>query len=198
LAWKLIRDDVDNFCREMHEGKDNLVIFCSDHGDNFGDQGWQYHFSNVTDGGNRVPVFWLHHEQRTAETKTHNVSSRHIHHDILQAAGADNEGFTLFEERENNLPMLQSYWYDNEGLTMPKYKFNQAAFIHNDKRFVQRAGKWMMAPVGNGGAEPVFEYVENNFNPMEELNFGVERKKYLQQSMNDFSVFSDIVMNNGK
>ncbi len=198
LGWKLIRDDVDNFCKEMHEGKDNLVIFCSDHGDNFGDQGWQYHFSNVTDGGNKVPVFWLDHEKRKAETKTHNVSSRFMHHDILRSCGLDSEEGTLMEESENNLPMLQSFWYDNDGQTMDKYKFNQTAFIHGDKRFVQRAGNWMYAPVGNNGKEPMFEYVEKGFNPLEELTLSAERKKYLENSLKDFSAFSDKVMNKGK
>ncbi len=198
LSWQLIRDNVDNFCREMHQGTDNLVIFCSDHGDNFGEQGWQYHFSNVTDGGNRVPVFWLGHEGQTAEVKTHNVSSRHLHHEILHAAGLDNEGFTLMAESENNLPMLQSFWYDNEGRTMPRYKYNQAAFIDGDKRFVHRAGKWMYAPVSTDGAEPTFEYVESNFNPLEALQLPAERKKYLEQNFKTFSTFSEKIMNKGK
>lgn len=199
LSWQLIRDDVDAYCREMHQNTDNLVVFCSDHGDNFGDQGWQYHFSNVTDGGNRVPVFWLGHEKHAAETKQHNVSSRHIHHDIVKAAGLDNEGFTLMEERENNLPMLQSYWYDNESKTMDKYRYNQAAFIEGDKRFVLRNGRWMYAPVkGVNGVEPTFEFVDSNFNPLEELSLPAERKKYLQENMKAFSTFSDKVMNKGK
>lgn len=198
LAWKLIRNDIDNFCREMHDGQDNLVIFCSDHGDNFGDQGWQYHFSNVTDGGNRVPLFWLDHEKRPAETKKHNVSSRFLHNDILRAAGLDDEGKTLMEERDDNLPVLESFWYDNEGHTMDKYKYNQTAFIHGDKRFVQRAGNWMYAPVSNNGKEPTFEWVEKGFNPMEELQLSAERKKYLENSLKDFTVFSDKVMNKGK
>jgi arylsulfatase A-like enzyme len=198
LAWKLIRNDVDDFCREMHQGTDNLVVFCSDHGDNFGEQGWQYHFSNVTDGGNRVPIFWLSNESPKPETKTHNVSSRHIHHDILRAAGLSDEGFTLFEERENNLPMLQSYWYDNEGRTMEKYKYNQAAFIEGDKRFVLRAGKWMFAPVAPNGIEPTFDYVEPGFNPIQELPLPALRKKYLEENFKAFSVFSDKIMNKGK
>lgn len=198
LAWKLIRDDVDGFCREMHQGKDNLVVFCSDHGDNFGDQGWQYHFSNVTDGGNKVPVFWLGHETQKTETKTHNVSSRFMYHDILRAAGLNAEGKTMMEEREDNLPVLESYWYDNEGRTMEKYKYNQLAFIEGEKRFVLRAGKWMYAPVKNNGTEPTFEYVEKGFNPLEELRLAEQRKKYLQQSLNNFSVFSEKIMNKGK
>lgn len=198
LAWKLIKDDIDAFCKEMHENTDNLVVFCSDHGDNFGDQGWQYHFSNVTDGGNKVPVIWLDHENPKGETRTHNVTSRYIQNDILNAVGLDNEGGTIMSETENNLPMLQSYWYDNEGQTLDKYKYNQTAFIHNDKRFVLRAGKWLYAPVGTGGSEPTFEPVEQNFNPIEALNLPADRKAFLEKQVRDFSVFSDKIMNKGK
>ncbi len=198
LAWKLIRNEVDNFCREMHQGTDNLVVFCSDHGDNFGDQGWEYHFSNVTDGGNRVPLFWLDHRNPKAEVKNYNVSSRYMQHDILRAVGLDDKGGTLMEERENNLPLLQSFWYDNEGNTLNQYKYNQLAFIEGDKRFVLRAGKWMYAPVGENGTEPKFEYVEGNFNPIEALPLSADRKKYLEQTAKDFIAFSDKIMNKGK
>lgn len=194
LSWKLIRETVDDFCKEMHQGQDNLVVFCADHGDNFGEQGWQYHFSNVTDGGNRVPVFWLDHENAVPKTLTHNVSSRFMQHDILRAVGIGNNNSTMMEEREDNLPMLESFWYDNEGLTMEKYKYNQAAFIDDDKRFVFRAGKWMYAPVGANGQEPTFEYVEKNFNPIQELQMPVLRKKYLEETFNEFTAFSDKVM----
>lgn len=199
LAWKLIQKDVNDFCREMHEEQDNLVIFCSDHGDNFGDQGWQYHFSNVTDGGNRVPLFWMDHEHKPASTKSHNVSSRFIQQDILRAVGLTPESpETLMEETPHNLPFLQSFWYDNEGKTLDKYKYNQLAFIEGHMRYVWRAGKWMAAPVGDPGHEPRFEYVENNFNPLEEAKLDTERKQYLEKRIKEFNVFSDKVMNKGK
>ncbi len=198
LSWKLIRDDVDNFCKEMHSNDDNLIVFCSDHGDNFGEQGWQYHFSNVTDGGNKVPLFWLDHENRKAETKSHNVSSRFMYHDILRACGVPTDEGTLMQESDSNLPFLQSFWYDNEGRTLPKYKFNQMAFIEGDQRFALRAGEWMYAPVGKDGKEPTFEYVQKNFNPLEELHLSAERKKYLEKSVKDFSSFSEMIMQKGK
>ena len=198
LAWKLIKDEVDAFCKEMHDGQDNLVIFCSDHGENFGDQGWEYHFSNVTDGGNRVPLFWLDHEHGNPETKSHNVSARYLHHDILRSCGLATDEGTLMQEKENNLPLIQSFWYDNDGKTLDKFKYNQVAFIEGDKRFVLRAGEWMYAPVSQNGNEPFFEYVQQNFNPLEELQLEAGRKKYLEQSIKDFSVFSDKIMNKGK
>lgn len=198
LSWQLIKDDVDGFCREMHQGKENLVVFCSDHGDNFGDQGWQYHFSNVTDGGNKVPLFWLDHENRTGGTKTHNVSSRFMHYDILRSVGLNDEGKTLMEERENNLPLLESFWYDNEGHTLPKYKYNQVAFMEGEKKFILRAGDWMYAPVTADGKEGNFEYVQKNFNPLEELQLQESRKKYLQDAVSSFSVFSEKIMNKGR
>ncbi len=198
LSWKLIRNTVDDFCKEMHDGQDNLVVVCSDHGDNFGEQGWQYHFSNVTDGGNRVPVFWLDHENHRAETLTHNVSSRFMQHDIMRAVGLGGNLSTMFEEREENLPVLESFWYDNEGLTLDKYKYNQAAFIDGKNRFVQRADQWMYAPVTEAGPEAKFEYVEKGFNPLEEAKLSAERKKYLSQIFSEFGEFSEVVMRKGK
>lgn len=198
LSWKLIKDDVDRFAREMHNGQDNLLVFCSDHGDNFGEQGWQYHFSNVTDGGNRVPVFWLDHEKAKGEVKAHNVTSRFMHYDIIRAAGIHENDNTMMEERENNLPMLQSFWYDNEGHTMDKYKYNQVAFIDGTERFVLRAGKWMHAPVKGPDGEPTFEFVEQGFNPIEAIGLPEARKKYLQENIRNFSEFSNKVMNKGK
>ena len=198
LAWKLVKDEIDAFCKEMHDGQDNLVIFCSDHGENFGDQGWQYHFSNVTDGGNRVPLFWLDHNHGKGETKPYNVSARFMYQDILRACNVDAGEDTLMKENENNLPLIESFWYDNDGRTLDKYKYNQVAFIEGDKRFVLRAGQWMYAPVGNNENEPTFEFVEKSFNPMEELGLEDGRKKYLEQSIKDFSVFSEKIMNKGK
>jgi len=198
LAWKLVKDEVDAFCKEMHDGQDNLVVFCSDHGENFGDQGWQYHFSNVTDGGNRVPLFWLDHEHGRAETKPYNISARYMFNDLLRACGVDTGNETLMKEADDNLPLIESFWYDNDGRTLDKYKYNQVAFIQHDKRFVLRAGEWMYAPVGKQGDEPVFEYVEKSFNPLEELNLEAGRKKYLEQSIKEFSGFSEKIMNKGK
>ncbi len=194
LSWELIRDDVDNFCKEMHSEDDNLMVFCSDHGDNFGDQGWQYHFNNVTDGGNRVPLFWLDHENRQSGIKSHNVSSRFMYHDIIRASGLPTDEGTLMEEHDRNMPVLQSFWYDNEDKTLEKYKYNQFAFIEGDKRFVMRNGDWMYAPVSKNGMEPLFEYVQKDFNPLEELHLSAERKKYLTQSVADFSQFSNQII----
>ena len=121
-----------------------------------------------------------------------------MHHEILNSCGLDNEGGTLLREAENNLPVLQSFWYNNEEQTMQKYKYNQVAFIEGDKRFVQRAGNWMYAPVTKNGSEPTFEFVDKNFNPLEELNLPADRKKYLEKSLKDFSSFSDKIMSKGK
>jgi hypothetical protein len=77
---------------------------------------------------------------------------------------------------------------------LDKYKFNQAAFIEGEKRFVLRAGEWLYAPVGNNGKEPIFEGVEKGFQPLEELNLGTQRKKYLGEAINSFNLFSDKVM----
>lgn len=118
--------------------------------------------------------------------------------DILRACSVSTAPTTLMEEQPENLPVLQSFWYDNEGHTMAKYQYNQMAFVEGSKRFVLRGGQWMYAPVPHNAPEATFEYVDKTFNPLEELQLPAERKKYLQQSVNEFSVYSDKVMNKGK
>jgi hypothetical protein len=193
-AWLLIKNDLDAFVEELHKDENNLVVFCSDHGDNFGDQGWQYHFNNVTDAGNRVPVMWFGHDHPTAEIKSHKVSSRLIHQSILEAAGFEKQTANLFEETPYSLPLLQSYWYNNDGRTLEKYKYNQFCFINGDDRFVLRNGQWMQAPVSDGGIEPTFQYLGNNINPIEDLNLDAEKRKYISETLSNFNKFSDEIM----
>ena len=193
-AWQLVKDNLDAFVEELHRDENNLVVFCSDHGDNFGDQGWQYHFNNVTDGGNRVPLMWLGHDHPAPQTLSHNVSSRYIYHSILEAAGFDHQSANLFVESPRSLPILQSYWYNNEGHTLDQYKYNQFCFIEGSDRYVMRGGKWLHAPIASGGIEPTFQSIGGNTNPIEELKLEADRKKYLLESTGNFSMFSDEIM----
>jgi hypothetical protein len=193
-AWQLVKDNLDAFVEELHKDENNLVVFCSDHGDNFGDQGWQYHFNNVTDAGNRVPIIWMGQDHPAPQTLDHKVSSRYIHHSILEAAGFDKQEANLFEESAKAMPILQSYWYNNDGKTMEKYKYNQFCFIEGDDRYVQRAGKWLQAPVSKDGMEQTFQPIGEGINPIEELKLDDEKKKYLLQTATNFSRFSDEIM----
>lgn len=199
-GWDLLSKPVDDFIKEMHEDKDNLVILCADHGDNFGDQEWVYHFSNVTDGGNRVPLMWLDHEKRGAAEVNYPVSSRFMYNDILSAAGAPHDGGTLHEETPDNLPVLQSYWYNNNHETLDRYRYNQMCFIEGNQRFVYRDTvdkkfRWLQAPVdeliGGFKTEPNFEEVEATFDPIEEVVQDTARKEYLRRKVKEFKEFSD-------
>jgi hypothetical protein len=199
-SWGMLRNPVDEFIKEMHQDKDNLVVFCSDHGDNFGDQDWIYHFSNVNDAGNRVPLLWLDHEERTPRTLNHPVSSRYVYDDILARVGVKTGGETLFKESSANLPMLQSYWYNNDQKTLPQFKFNQLCFVQGKDRFVYRDDvnrnyRWMHAPIQApaDAAEPFFQPVAANFDPIEEVVTDIERKAYLKQSFSEFRQFSDSI-----
>ncbi|MFB6264998.1 MAG: sulfatase-like hydrolase/transferase, partial [Bradymonadaceae bacterium] len=130
-AWSRLAPRLDRFVREMHEEEDNLVVFCSDHGDNFGEQGWEYHFSNVTDAGNRVPAYVLEPEENGERVIDEPVSLRDLYGTVLQKSGArKTEGLVdLTEEPERSESVLESYWYDCDGETMDQYRFNQFAFL---------------------------------------------------------------------
>jgi arylsulfatase len=193
-SWNILAPAINEFIRELHENKENLVVFASDHGDNFGEQNWLYHFSNVTDAGNRVPLFWLSHKHEKSTTINYPVSSRFIHQSILDSCALPFEEATLFSETENNLPLLQSYWYNNSEKTLPKYKYNQFCFLHENLKYVYRNEQWLSGTMANGNFEESnFSPIEKKFNPIEEIVQDDGRKKYLQAKFEGFKRFSSTI-----
>ena len=121
---------LDSFIREMREEHDSLVVFLSDHGDNFGEQGWQYHFSNVNDAGNRVPLYWVAPDGETARIERRPVSARDVFGSVLRAAGdRDPALVSLLDDPCRSVPVMQSYWYNNRGRTHARFRYNQFAFV---------------------------------------------------------------------
>ena len=192
-AWEWLAPQVDEFVRELHDETGNMVVFGSDHGDNFGEQGWLYHFSNVTDAGNRVPLFVLPHDGRDARVVNTPVSARDVSGAILTAAGSPAGNPILLEEPESSLPVMQSYWYNNQGKTLNQFKFNQIAFLAEDNRYLYRQGQWFTAPPQTDGREPVFALVPEGLNPVEEAVRDATRKAAIRQVMRDWTEFSGTI-----
>ncbi|MBK7957279.1 MAG: sulfatase-like hydrolase/transferase [Bacteroidetes bacterium] len=191
-AWTLIREDLDNFMREQHEDKNNLVVFCSDHGDNFGELNWYYHFANVNEAGNRVPLFWLENGEKKSGVHSEPISSKFIHQSILKKVDED-QPTTLFENNHLNFPILQSYWYKHHSGTMEKYKYNQFLFSEGNTRYLMRNKVWLTAPITEEvyNNEPQYEPLDGNTNPIEELKMDSEKKKLLETKVANFIDFSD-------
>lgn len=190
-AWQAIANDIDSFCQELHQGTDNLVVFGADHGENFGESGWAYHFSNITDAGNKVPFFWLDNESSTPRTETMTVSTRDLYHTLCQRISAANNGPNLLSSPERSCPILSSYWYNNHGKTHPNYKYNQIAFLHEKQRFLKRNELWYSAPLRTeDGSEPQYIVYPKNVNPLHELVPDNERKKIMLSEHQKFEAFS--------
>ena len=146
LSWDLIRKDLDHFIQDVHQDQQNLVIFTSDHGENFGDQDWLYHFSNVSDAGTRVPLFWLGHDHQRSKQIKQQVNTRLLFHSIIRACSHQElNGEDLFTNNMYNMPLTQSYWYNNQGKTLPKYKYNLFCFKHEGKRYLFKNNRWYIA-----------------------------------------------------
>lgn len=193
-AWEIIAPAINQFVREMHEGQNNLVLFCGDHGDNFGEDGWLYHFSNVTDGGNKVPLFWLNPSANNQPAAIQTpISARDLYSSLLRAAG-NPKGISVYTEPNESLPVIQSYWYNCHGKTLPKYKYNQICFVDNEYRYLYRMGKWMAAPITKSTWEPVFEPIPDGINPLLEAVSDVEKRKKMEAILKNFEIFSDKIM----
>ncbi|MCU0327595.1 MAG: sulfatase-like hydrolase/transferase [Chitinophagales bacterium] len=192
LSFQLIKKDIDNFVKKHHENQNNLVVFCSDHGDNFGEMDWFYHFSNVTDAGNRVPFFWLDNESNDAKTIDTPVSTRFVFDSILEKVGISRQ-VTLFKNQTLNMPLIQSYWYHHQKGTLDKYKYNQFLFVNESMRYLKRNDQWFQSPITHDEYhdEPHFQPIDN-LDPIEEFVFDEERKNYLRQQLSNFSNFSKI------
>lgn len=197
LAWERLAPAIDAFTRELREKYDATVVFCSDHGDNFGEQKWLYHFSNVTDAGNRVPMYVLRHDRDDARTIDDTVSARDLFGTLLREAGdRDPTLISLLDgTRDQSLPVLESFWYNNNGKTLPQFRQNQFAFVAGGARYAHRDGLWHRAPltIGDEGEAP-FLPLDLGTNPLQERLDTSDRMQRLRRSFGDFSAFSDAIM----
>ncbi len=190
LAWEFVAGKVDAFIRELREDDGNLVIFGSDHGDCFGEQGWSYHFSNVADAGNRVPLFWLRADGEGAgQVVDTPVSARDVFHGVLREVGDPRGLFHITEEPERSLPVMQSSWYNNQGRTLQRYRYDQIAFVEGDRRFLSRQDVWSSAPVSTVGGEPAFVELPHGVDPIEEAVLP-ERRQRLRETVAAFRAFA--------
>lgn len=191
-AWERIAPSVDAFIQEVREQYGALVVFGADHGDNFGEQGWQYHFSNVTDAGTRVPLFWLYPDRDEACAIHAPVSTRDLFASLLWAAGAqDTDGFSITTAPERSVPMMQSYWYNNRGRTQEHFRYNQFAFVAGAQRFVHRRQQWYTAPITRADEpEPQFEPLAPALNPLWERVDTPARLAYVRRVFDAYRAFS--------
>lgn len=188
-AWLRLAPMVDAFVQEMHEAG-NLVVFCSDHGDNFGEQGWVYHFSNVTDAGNRVPLYWLDPNDAGGRRVDTPVSTRDLYHSILREAGVPDDGPHLVREPERSVPVMQAAWYNNQGKTLPQFRYNQICLLEGGRRWLHRRGEWWSAPPAAEGEEPAFARLPPDFDPLEEGVVPTDRRGYLRRVLQEFGEYS--------
>lgn len=190
-SWDLLARPLDRFMRDVHKDRDNLVVFLADHGDNFGEQDWYYHFTNVTDAGNRVPLMWLGHDHQAPRTITEPVSIRHLYGSILDSCQIEHTGPGLFHATAESTPVMQSYWYNNHGKTLSKYRYNQLCFVENGQRYLYREGDWLSAPVQSGvSAEPAFLPLGTGINPIFDSVGDRDRRRFLQETLRGFQTFS--------
>ena len=160
-AWDRIGPMIDEFVGEVHGrgDEDNTVLFCSDHGDNFGENNWEYHFSNVTDAGNKVPLYWLRAREDEPASIEAPVSMRDIYVSLCHELGLSDEQagasvFHLIDEPERSNSVTEAFWYNNRGRTRPEYRYNQFSFVAGASRYVYRAGKWSVCEVHSELSEP--------------------------------------------
>lgn len=163
----------DQFARWLRQiVPDSTIVFGSDHGENFGEESWLYHFANVTEAGNRVPLLWSRPDQNGRADTAVPISLKDVFPsllkeigvrvDALAPAGAPSgtgpavqprastavigggagEPWSIVEEPERSVNVIESFWYDAHGRTRKRFRRNQFAFLGEDKKYIYRDRRW--------------------------------------------------------
>jgi len=189
IAWGRIAPRIDEFAQYLSDNfPETLFIFLSDHGDNFGDENWWYHFGNVTEAGNRVPLFISTPDQHIGIEFDIPVSTQRLYDYIIQSAMTP-IGSTPVNNYFDNPPCIQSFWYDLGGKTLPQYQHDQFAFIHNNHRYVNRDNQWLSFDTTRFNSAAAREELISG-NPIHDLDLSGNQRQFLWNTFDGFSRFS--------
>lgn len=190
-AWNRLAPMIDGFVEELHAGGGHQVFFGSDHGDNFGEQNWEYHFSNVNDAGTRV-VFHALPRETEARRIDVPVSARDIFGMLLGAAGHREapQHVDPLSEPERSLPVQESYWYNKDNKTLPHFRFNQFAFIEGQHKYVRRNQQWLRSRIAEQSDESPFEVLVPEFDPFTDLDWDPDRREAIRSRFEHHAAFS--------
>jgi len=102
---------------------------------------------------------------------------------------------SLVDEPERSIPVLQSYWYDNRGRTLDRFRYNQFAFVAGGRRYLHRRDRWLWAPISAAtGPEPAFQLLDPGVVPLFEPVDSAERLRWLQNAFQEYATFSSDVL----
>lgn len=187
LSWKRLAEKVDGFFKIIKKlFPETLFVFGSDHGDNFGDEGWRYHFSNLTEAGTRIPLFIAPPGNEQTNEIYKSVTNRRLFDYIVDFSDQKDDYTPLLKSKR--VPMLQSFWYDMHGNTHPQYQFDQFGFIHDKHRYVKNRN-WKKYRIDKITRKfPESEQIEGN--PVYDLNLLPAMRKSLINQYSNFLSFS--------
>ena len=192
-AWDRTARSIDAFSKSVQsQYPDAMYIFTSDHGDNFGDEGWRYHFSNVTEAGNRVPLFVSGRGIETAQSIDHPTSIRFLYHLITTASQSNESLETLLPEQYSSVPVIESFWYNKDGKTLPKYQSDQFAFIHAGRRYTKNGNGWNAYKLGSQDSA-LIDAVPYDADPVYDLNLSQDIRNTLIDQYESFQQFSESI-----
>lgn len=190
LSWARLAEKVDSFFKIIRKQfPETLFVFGSDHGDNFGDEGWKYHFSNLTEAGNRVPLFVAPPDKNTSQEVKKSISNRRLFDYIINFTSSKNQGVPLFEHER--LPILQSFWYDMHGSTHPQYQYDQFGFINGKHRYIYNRN-WKKYRIEKLTKKfPEYEAIDGN--PIYDLDLLPQQRQNLADQHQKFLSFSEAI-----
>ena len=186
----------DSLASSVREKVPNSTfIFTADHGENFGEEQALYHFANVTEGGNKVPLLWSRPGQTGRKDINHPVNIRNIFDSLCNEADIKTESpsWHMTEDPDKSLSVIQAYWYDANGKTIPLFKNNQFAFNTTDQKYVFRHNRWHEAQLNKDSVTRELPLCKND-NPIEEAHLPQDRKRELESIWKEYQDFEQQVL----
>jgi arylsulfatase A-like enzyme len=182
---------VDEFSTWLRELDSNsTIVFGADHGENFGERKQLYHFNNVTEAGNRVPLIW----SSSGQTQQYDVDVPVSLKDVFQSflyeteAATDSPVWHIAKDAEESLSVIQAYWYDANGKTRRRYRQNHFAFIAEDAKYIHRKGKWFREGLEDNDAWEL-ERLSKGSDAVEEARLRPEMRKRMRRVWEDYQTF---------
>jgi hypothetical protein len=84
---------------------------------------------------------------------------------------------------------MESCWYNAQGRTLRRFRYNQLCFVHGSMRYLRRDGIWYSAPPSTLAGEAAFARLDRGVDPVEEVTEPVRRTR-LRRIITDFEAFS--------
>lgn len=179
LSWSFLYPKLLEFIIRLLKLEEPLIIFCSDHGENFGHEKWYYHFSNTTEECLKIPFFLHDTKGICLNDDQDSFGLNHVYDYLVSRCIKQKKRVSFNSNRE---PVIsESFNYNKKGKTVQKFQQNLFSFYSQEKKFTYSTR--------HGWYENHINHLVNKpcLNPI--LEYNEKHRNYLKSNFLSFRKF---------